>query len=90
MKKDRNCTMNMYPTMMPYGSMVMPGQMVPMPGMMDGEMGSFTQFNYGSGDSNNSLSGQINSLEQRVRRLENLVNGSNYSTNYNSNNYQMM
>ncbi len=89
MEKERDCTMNMYPIMPNYGGMAMPGGMVPMGGMMDGGMMPNTQFNYGSSDSN-SLSSQITSLEQRVRRLENLVNGSNYSTNYNSNNYQMM
>ena len=81
MKKDRNCGMNVYPNMMP---VIMPGQMIPMPGEMNSVQ--IPQNNY----NNNSLSNQINSLEQRVRRLESIVNGSNYSSNYNSTNYQMM
>ena len=93
MKKDRNCGMAIYPNMVPnYGGMVMPGQMIPMPG---GNFGSGmmppttnTQNNYGTDLS--SITNQINSLEQRVSRLENLVNGTGYSTNYNSTNYQMM
>ena len=99
MKKDRNCGMNVYPQMMPsYGGMVMPGQMIPMPGAISGGIPGAvssmpyttnTQNNYGTNDSS-SLSSQITSLEQRVRRLEGIVNGSNYSTNYNSSNYQMM
>jgi len=81
MKKDRNCGMNVYPNMMP---VIMPGQMVPMQGPMNSVQ--MPQNSYG----NDSLSSQINSLEQRVRRLENIVNGSNYSSNYSSANYQMM
>ena len=77
MKKDRNCGMNVYPNMMP---VIMPGQMIPMNEMQ------MNQNNYAT----DSLSNQINSLQQRVSRLENIVNGSNYSSNYNTTNYQMM
>ena len=89
MKKDRNCGMNVYPQMMPnYGGMIMPGQMIPMPGINNSIPYNMTTQNYET--SNSSLSNQITSLEQRVRKLENIVNGSNYSANYNSSNYQMM
>ena len=89
MKKDRNCGMGAYPSMMPgYGGMVMPGQMIPMPGVIDYPMASSSN-NYSSSDLS-SLSSRINNLEQRVSRLENYFNNGSYSNNYNSSNYQMM
>lgn len=90
MKKDRNCTMAIYPNMVPnYGGMIMSDQMMPMPGGYNtGVIPTNTQNNFGT--DLNSITNQINSLEQRVSRLENVVNGTGYSTNYNSNNYQMM
>lgn len=90
MKKDRNCGMAIYPSMVPNFGGMMPGQMIPMPGgNYNGVPSSIsTQNNYGTDLS--SITNQINNLEQRVSRLENLVNGTGYSTNYNSNNYQMM
>lgn len=93
MKKDRNC--GMIPN---YGG-VMPGSAIPMPAMIGypnygmpnipsgSTMNSFN--NYDSSDLT-GLANRINSLEQRVNRLENLVNNGNYSTGYNSSNYQMM
>ncbi len=80
MKKDRDCNMAypIYPQMVPnYGGVVMPGQMIPMPGN-----------NYMANDLS-SINNQINNLEQRITRLENIINKNNYST-YNSSNYQMM
>lgn len=104
MKKDRNCGMAVYPQVVPnFGGAIMPGQMIPMPGV-DGGMMSYpssgmmnvpsgstttTQNNYGSSDLNN-LTNKVNSLEQRVNRLENLVNNGTYSNGYNSSNFQMM
>lgn len=96
MKKDRNCGMvGIVPN---YGG-VMPGGVIPMPGMMNYPSfgmsnipnGSTTNTlnNYGSSDLS-SLTNQVNSLEQRVSRLENLVNNGSYSNGYNSSNYQMM
>lgn len=81
MKKNRNCGM-MSP--IPMGGM--PVQM-PMP------MG--VAYNTYGGDNDSYLQSQISSLEQRVTNLENMVNGtysnaSNYNSNYNSSNYQMM
>lgn len=96
LKKDRNCGMG-YAGMVPnYGGMVMPGAF-PMPGMMSYPTSGFGNVpssstnlnNYGSQDYS-SLSNQINSLEQRVSRLESLVNNGTYSNSYNSSNYQMM
>ncbi len=103
MKKDRNCGgYPIYPQMIPsFGGMVMPDQMITMPGnnvmgypnngMMNVPGGSTTtlQNNYGSSDLSN-LTSQVSSLEQRVSRLENLVNNGTYSSNYNTSNYQMM
>lgn len=100
MKKDRNCGgYPIYPQMVPsFGGMVMPGQMIPMQGgminypnygMMSVPGSSTTQNNYGTSDLSN-LTNQVNSLEQRVNRLENLVSNGTYSNNYNSSNYQMM
>ena len=97
MKKDRNCGMGNYAGMVPnYGGMVMPG-VFPMPGMIDYPISGFnnvpnnstTLNNYGAGDLTN-LSNKVNSLEQRINRLENLVNNGTYSNGYNSSNYQMM
>lgn len=96
MKDDRNCgNYPVYPTM--YGG-AMPGPLpisgvnmpMPMPIGMPSEMyGNMPSFNYGS--DNSSLANQLNSLEQRVSKLENMINGSTYSSNsYNTTNYQMM
>lgn len=82
MKKDRDCNMAypVYPQMIPnYGGMVMPGQMIPMPGAS----GNFI------GTDLSNINNQINSLEQRITRLENMISKNNYNT-YNSSNYQMM
>lgn len=94
MKEDRNCgNYPVYPAM--YGG-AMPGPLpisgvnmpMPMPIGMP-TYGNMASFNYG-GD-NNSLSSQLNSLEQRVSKLENMLNGTSYSSNsYNTTNYQMM
>ena len=99
MKKDRNCGMGVYPGMMPdYGGMIMPGGVIPMPGVMNYPNSNFgnipngsttTLNNYGSQDLS-SITNQINTLEKRVSRLESLVNNGSYSSNYNSSNYQMM
>lgn len=96
LKKDRNCGMGGYNGMIPNYGMVMPGGVIPMPGMMnypnfnsvpDGINGNYN--NYNSSDLS-SLSNKVNSLEQRVNRLENLVSNGTYSNSYNSSNYQMM
>lgn len=95
MKKDRDCggmAYPVYPQMVPnYGGMVMPGQMIPMPGMNMGMTNvplTSVQSTINSSDLS-ALTNQVNNLEQRVTRLENTVNNSNYN-NYNSSNYQMM
>ena len=97
MKKDRDCggmAYPVYPQMVPnFGGMVMPGQMIPVPGgnmnmgMSNVPLAS-VQSTINSNDLS-ALSNQVNNLEQRVTRLENTVNNSNYS-NYNTSNYQMM
>ena len=74
-----------YPQMVPnFGGMVMPGEMIPMPGSYMVNVPTQTS----NGTDSSTLSSQINSLEQRVRRLETIVN--NGTNNYNSSNYQMM
>jgi len=84
LKKDRNC-MGVYPQMMPsFNGMVMPGEMVPMPGNY--MVNVPTQMPNNTSDIS-TLSNQLNSLEQRVRRLESIVNN---GSNYNSSNYQIM
>ena len=90
MKKDRNCGMAIYPSMVPnYGGALMPGQMIPFPG--GSYNNPYTMNTQNSFENDLSIvNSQINSLEQRISRLENMINGSGYSTNYNSNNYQMM
>lgn len=94
MKKDRDCggmAYPVYPQMVPnFGGMVMPGQMIPMPGNMG--MGNVPLTSVQSTINSNdlgALSNQISNLEQRVTRLENTINKTNYN-NYNSSNYQMM
>ena len=94
MKKDRDCggmSYPVYPQMIPnFGGMMMPGQMVPMPGNMGMNNIPLTSVQ-GTINSNDlsALSNQISNLEQRVTRLENTINKANYN-NYNSSNYQMM
>lgn len=94
MKKDRDCggmAYPVYPQMIPnFGGMMMPGQMVPMPGNMGMNNIPLTSVQ-GTINSNDlsALSNQISNLEQRVTRLENTINKANYN-NYNSSNYQMM
>ena len=96
-KKDRDCggmAYSVYPQMVPnFGGMVMPGQMIPMPGgNMNMGMSNVPLTSVQSTINRNdlsALSNQVNNLEQRVTRLENTVNNSNYS-NYNTSNYQMM
>ena len=91
MKKDRNWGMGMKMGLVPnYSGMVMPGGVIPMPGAAYPTGGIPNSLNnYGSTDLS-TLSNQLNSLEQRVNRLENLVGNGSYSNNYNSSNYQMM
>ncbi len=97
MKKDRDCggmAYPVYPQMVPnFGGMVMPGQMIPVPGgNMNMGMSNVPLTSVQSTINSNdlsALSNQVNNLEQRVTRLENTVNNSNYS-NYNTSNYQMM
>ena len=90
-KENRNCgNYPVYPNY--YGNMPGPiGVNMPMPmpiGMPTEIYGNMNGFN--SGDSN-SLANQLNSLERRITKLENMINGSTYSSNsYNTTNYQMM
>lgn len=99
MKKDRNCSGAMpYPVYPPYqaGMMPMPMPMSSSP-FMNPNMGGMGM---NSGVSSNTIEEQMNTLEQqinlldkRITNLENLYNSSNsvnYSTKYNSSNYQMM
>ena len=92
LKEDRNCgNYPVYPNY--YGGMPGPiGVNMPMPmpiGMPTETYGNMPSFNYGS--DNGPLASQLNSLEQRVSKLENMINGSTYSSNsYNTTNYQMM
>lgn len=93
MKKDRNCGMGGVGMMPNYGA-VMPGSVVPMPGVINYPNYSMSGIpsnsnSFGMNDIS-SLTNQVNSLEQRVNRLENLVNNGSFSNNYNSSNYQMM
>ena len=63
-----------------------PYPMYPMMGMpILPNMGSNISFDNNIGEQINSLEQRINSLEQRIMSLENM-----YSSNYNSNNYQML
>lgn len=95
-KKDRDCggmAYPVYPQMVPnFGGMVMPGQMIPVPGgNMNMGMSNVPLTSVQSTINSNdlsALSNQISNLEQRVTKLENIINSSNY--NYNSSNYQMM
>lgn len=79
MKKDRNCGMMGYPQ-------IVPGMMPMMPGYVN-----VPEVNYNNYDSVDTqrINSRLNSLEQRVSKLESIVNNG-YSNNYNSSNYQMM
>ena len=85
MKEDRNCgNYPVYPNF--YGGMPGPLPMggVNMPMGMIGEP-------YNNGGVSDTLTNRLNSLEQRVANLENMINGSSYSTtSYNTTNYQVM
>lgn len=78
MKKDRNCGMMGYPQMVPGMMPMMPYTNVP----------DITYNNYDNSDSQ-KINSRLNSLEQRVNKLESIVNNG-YSNGYNSSNYQMM
>ena len=79
MRKDRNCGMMGYPQ-------IVPGMMPMMPGYTN-----VSDINYDNYDNNSiqRMNNRINSLEQRISKLESIVNNG-YSNNYNSSNYQMM
>lgn len=62
-----------------------------MPGMYPNAQSGVTSNNTGSMNQMvSSLQSQVKDLERRVTTLENVMNGSNYSSNYNTSNYQMM
>lgn len=101
MKKDRNCGANVaynpvyptYPTMI--GGPAMPGIMPGIPNTMP--MPTMPNYNmisqdYSNTESLSNINSQINNLERRVTRLENMLNNSStsYNTKYNASNYQMM
>lgn len=87
MKTDRNCgAYPIYPQMVPNFGGVYPGQMIPMPGASMGQMTGTTST---QSQDTSGLVSQINSLEQRVSKLESIISKGNYN-NYNASNYQMM
>lgn len=73
MKKDRNCGVP-YPIYPTYQSMPYMPNMMPM------------QPNIAPYDSNYNIQDQINMLDKRITKLENMINQNSYS----SSNYQMM
>lgn len=93
MKKDRNCGGNMYPNYQMNGMMPMQGGMPPMPypAPMPGPMNNYPMMGMQQFNSNdntiNQLQNQIDSLERRVNRLEQMLQNDKFT---NSPNYQMM
>ncbi len=84
---------------------MMPGMPTPAPVMpmqsgmpMQGGMPMSTQTsmmpmqntNYGSGDSNNSLTVQVNNLEKRVARLEGMMSSNSTTPSYSESNFYMV
>lgn len=106
MKKDRNCgavpypiyptpnmsmNPNMAPGMMPMNPNMAPGMMPMNPNMsMNPNMGVMPLPSNNLEAQVNNLMTQMNSLERRVAALESAVGNTNFSTNYNTSNYQMM
>lgn len=92
MKKDRNCMMNN-----PYMQMGMPMNMgymqnpnMPNPNMQNPNMNNFGNMENTLEASLNNIQGQINMLDKRVSKLENMVmNKDNYES-YNNSNYHVM
>lgn len=101
MKKDRNCGGHMYPTYQMNGMMPVQGGM-PMPYPMPGPMGTYPMMNQNMTSVNpltqqqlntndsmiNQLQTQVDSLERRVNRLEQMMQSDNKFSN--TSNYQMM
>lgn len=84
---------------------MMPGMPTPAPVMpmqsgmpMQGGMPMSTQTsmipmqntNYGSGDSNSSLTVQVNNLEKRVARLEGMMSSNSTTPSYSESNFYMV
>lgn len=97
MKKDRNCGMTPYPVYPNYQPMPMPNMMMPMNAPM---MGGFGTPNYDvtSNTSNimantgsiDNLESQINMLDRRVTKLENMMNSTSTYNNFGESNYHVM
>jgi len=91
MKKDRNCGAAPYPiynNSQPLPNMMcpMPGAMMPMP-MYTQPIGMQPNQNISNYD---SIEAQINMLDKRVTKLENMVNSTSTYNNFNDSNYHIM
>ena len=90
MKKDRNCGGTPYPIYNNYQQV--PNMMPPMPGMMP--MPMYTQpigMQQNQTISNfDSIEAQLNMLDKRVTKLENMVNSTSTYNNFNDSNYHIM
>lgn len=92
MKKDRNCSMGAYPVYPMYGQMPPQGYMPPMqgmPGVPNNMMNAGTPTTP-QNDNYASITNQINNLEKRVSRLENIVSSNQVSPSYSESNFYMV
>lgn len=89
MKKDRNCSMGAYPVYPMYSQMGMPGVMPPMQSMptVPNSMMSYTNTQQVDND---SIINQINSLDKRITRLENIISSNQVSPSYSESNFYMV
>lgn len=93
MKKDRNCGMTPYPVYQAMPTMPIPNMMqMPMyQGPLAYDITSNTSNTMANANSIENLERQINMLDRRVTKLENMMNStSTYNNNFGDSNYHVM
>lgn len=95
MKKDRNMMMsNPYMQNMPYGMPMnmayIPNPNMPNPNMPNQNMNAFGNIENNLETTIQNMQGQINMLDKRVSKLENMVMAKDNYTNVNNTNYHIM
>ena len=91
MKKDRNCGMTPYPVYQAMPTMPMPNMMPMFQGPLAYDITSNTSNTMANTNSIENLERQINMLDRRVTKLENMMNStSTYNNNFGDSNYHVM
>ena len=91
MKKDRNCGMTPYPVYQAMPTMPMPNMMPMFQGPLTYDITSNTSNTMANTNSIENLERQINMLDRRVTKLENMMNStSTYNNNFGDSNYHVM